>query len=79
MDEATNQFPRHACQHCGSERKLLETLIDDEHVWNAAVQQYEPNRFTKYFDYTGKARCASARKIGRDYRSGTRSRIGRIH
>ena len=28
------KFQKHACQHCGSEVKLVETIIDDEFSWN---------------------------------------------
>ena len=30
MDNQINIFPKYACQFCGSERKLVETIIDDE-------------------------------------------------
>lgn len=57
MDTETERFPKHACQHCGSERKLVETLIDDEFVWNEYRLQYEPNKFTDDFEHTGNVRC----------------------
>ena len=58
MDIQTKNFPRHACQHCGAERKLVETVIDDEFFWNEDEQRYEPNKFTDCFDHTGNERCA---------------------
>ena len=58
MDTEIEKFPKHACQHCGSERKLVETLIDDEFVWNEYRLQYEPNKFTDDFEHTGNVRCA---------------------
>jgi hypothetical protein len=30
MSEINQIFSKHACQYCGSERKFVETLIDDE-------------------------------------------------
>ena len=62
MDTKTGGFPRHACQHCGSERKLVETLIDDEFVWNEKRLQYEPSGFTDCFEHTGNDRCAECKK-----------------
>ncbi len=64
MDTETKRFPQHACQHCGSERKLVETLIDDEFVWNEYRLQYEPNKFTDDFEHTGNDRCA---QCGREW------------
>ena len=51
-------FQKHACQSCGSERKLVETIIDDEFFWNEDEQMYQPNKFTDIFEHTGKQRCA---------------------
>lgn len=51
-------FPQYACQFCGSECKLVETLIDDEFCWNAEDGRYEPNKFSDAFEHTGVERCA---------------------
>ncbi len=51
-------FPEHACQKCGSERKLVETIIDDEFYWDEQSKRYQPNGFTDEFEHTGNARCA---------------------
>lgn len=51
-------FPKYACQNCGCDRKLVETVIDDEFVWNEKDMRYEPVGFTDYFDHTGFERCA---------------------
>ena len=54
----TTTYPTHACQHCGAESKLVETLIDDEFCWNETTKQYEPNKFCDNFEHTGYERCA---------------------
>ncbi len=51
-------FPEHSCQKCGAERKLVETIIDDEFVWNDSTNTYEPNKFMDEFEHTGSVRCA---------------------
>lgn len=58
MQQVAEKFPKHACQNCGAERKLVETLIDDEFFWNEDERRYEPNKFTDCFDHTGNERCA---------------------
>lgn len=62
MIKKTKIFPKHACQFCGSERKLIETIIDDEFFWNDLEQMYQPNKFTDDFDHTGNNRCAECGK-----------------
>ena len=57
MQHTTTKFPEHACQHCGAVRKLVETLIDDEFVWDERYG-YIPNDFTDCFEHTGIERCA---------------------
>lgn len=57
MQQKTQKFPEHACQLCGAERKLVETLIDDEFVWDDR-NGYVPNEFTDSFEHTGNERCA---------------------
>ena len=59
MSIDTTKFPEHACQHCGEDCKLVETIIDDEHIWNKSRQIYEPNKYTNSFDHTGNKRCAA--------------------
>ena len=51
-------IPIHACQHCGSEAKLVETIIDDEFIWNAEQGIYVPHAFTDMFEHTGIERCS---------------------
>ena len=41
IDRQNNDFPKHACQHCGSISKLVETIIDDQFEWDG--NQYIPN------------------------------------
>ena len=47
---------------CGCERKLVETLIDDEFIWNEVEQTYQPNGFADTFEHTGTARCAECKE-----------------
>jgi hypothetical protein len=56
------KIPKHACQYCGAERKLVETLIDDEFYWNEVAQKYESNEFTDEFEHTGNERCAQCKR-----------------
>ncbi len=58
METITKKYPRHACQHCGAERKFVETLIDDEFFWSEQDKMYQPNRFTDMFEHTSNDRCA---------------------
>ncbi len=51
-------FPEHACQKCGSECKLVETIIDDEFCWDEQSKSYQPNGFADEFEHTGNDRCA---------------------
>lgn len=60
--QQTKEFSKHACQYCGAERKLVETLIDDEFFWNGDDKRYEPNKFTDSFEHTGNERCAECKK-----------------
>ena len=62
MQQTTTKFPKHACRYCGSERKYVETLIDDEFFWDEVTQQYIPNKFTDMFEHTGVERCAECRR-----------------
>ncbi len=52
------QHLRHQCQHCGSDTKLVETIIDDEFIWDDTSKQYQPHQYTDCFEHTGKERCA---------------------
>ncbi len=62
MDEEIIIFPKHSCQFCGCERKLVETIIDDEFFWNEDEKIYQPNKFTDIFEHTGNNRCAQCEK-----------------
>lgn len=63
MQHTITNFPKHACQVCGAERKLVETVIDDEFFWNKDEQRYQPNKFTDCFEHTGIERCADCKKL----------------
>lgn len=56
------KYLKHACQHCGAERKLVETLIDDEFIWDEASKEYVPNQFMDEFEHTGNVRCAECKR-----------------
>jgi len=62
MEEIITKFPKHTCQYCGAERKLVETIIDDEFYWDEQSQQYQPNKFTDCFEHTSNERCAVCKK-----------------
>ena len=62
MKKKVKKFPKHSCQFCGSERKLVETIIDDEFFWSKNEQMYQPNGFTDNFEHTGNNRCAQCEK-----------------
>ncbi len=62
MDTEIKKFRPHTCQYCGAERKLVETLIDDEFFWNEDEKRYEPNKFTDCFDYTGNEWCGQCKE-----------------
>lgn len=62
MKKTKNKFPEHACQFCGCERKLVETIIDDEFFWDEGTKTYQPNSFTDSFEHTGNDRCAECEK-----------------
>lgn len=55
-------YPKHACQYCGSTAKLVETIIDDEFIWNSNENRYEPNKFTDEFEHTGEEFCANCKR-----------------
>lgn len=55
-------FPQHTCQYCGAERKLVETLIDDEFYWDEQRKEYLPNKFMDNFEHTGAEWCANCKK-----------------
>ena len=62
MNTTTKKNPIHVCQYCGTERKLVETIIDDEFVLNEDEKIYVPNSFTDMFEHTGNERCAQCLK-----------------
>lgn len=57
------KFPKHACQFCGSEYKLVETIIDDEFYWDKDDQMYQPVGFTDSFEHTGNNRCEECKRV----------------
>lgn len=57
MDTEKIEHPKHACQYCGSEIKLVEIIIDDEFIWDECDKKYIPNQFTDVFEHTGVERC----------------------
>lgn len=59
MDTKKIQHPKHACQYCGSEVKLVETIIVDESIWDLREKKYVPNQFTDQFEQTGVERCGA--------------------
>jgi len=62
MNQKSKKFPKHACQFCGCERKLVETIIDDEFFWDENTKEYQPNKFTDIFEHTGNNRCAKCER-----------------
>lgn len=58
MIKSVSKFTGHACQKCGSERKFVETVIDDEFCWDERSKTYQPNGFADDFEHTGNDRCA---------------------
>jgi hypothetical protein len=63
MSEIIKTFPKHACQFCGCDRKYVETIIDDEFIWNEKEQMYQPNGFTDAFEHTGFAYCPECKEV----------------
>lgn len=63
-DKEEPRYPAHTCQFCGSDRKLVETVIDDEFVWNEREKRYDPEEFSDMFEHSGVERCALC---GRDW------------
>lgn len=62
MHAIVKKFSNHACQRCGAERKLVETIIDDEFYWDEQRNEYLPNKFTDDFEHTGNERCADCKE-----------------
>ncbi len=62
MSNVTKTFPKHACQFCGSERKFVETIIDDEFFWDENDKMYQPNGFTDAFEHTGFVYCPECKE-----------------
>jgi hypothetical protein len=58
MKRKTKKYQKHTCQFCGSDRKLVETIIDDEFYWDETTKTYQPNGFTNNFEHTGYVQCA---------------------
>jgi hypothetical protein len=61
MNTQMPKFPKHACQFCGSECKLVETLIQDQFIWDDRYG-YVANGFTDEFVHTGNYLCQECRK-----------------
>jgi hypothetical protein len=61
MSNSEKRYPKHACQFCGSEIKLVETVIDDEFVWDKKKHRYVPNGFRDQFEHTGTETCSSCK------------------
>lgn len=55
-------IPTYVCQFCGSARKYVETIIDDEYAWNEDEKQFEAIEFTENFQHTGREHCAICNK-----------------
>lgn len=62
MIQQNNIFAKHTCQLCGCDRKLVETVIDDEFYWDETSNSYQPHSFTDCFEHTGNQRCAECEK-----------------
>jgi rRNA maturation endonuclease Nob1 len=62
MNTRIKAFPAHVCKICGCERKLVETIVDDEFYWDKGSKMYQPNGFTDMFEHTGNNRCADCGK-----------------
>ncbi len=58
MKKEVKKYPKHVCQFYDCDRKLVETIIDDEFYWNETTQMYQPNRFANAFEHTGYVQCA---------------------
>ncbi len=58
MERKTKKYPKHTCQFRGSDRKLVETIIDDEFYWDETTKMYQPNGLTNNFEHTGYVQCA---------------------
>ena len=39
MERKIKKYPKHTCQFCGSDRKLVETIIDDEFYWDETTKR----------------------------------------
>lgn len=61
MDNITT-LQKSTCQFCGSARKLVETIIDDEFVWNESEGRFEPDKLSDDFEHTGEERCAVCKR-----------------
>ena len=69
MQKKSKRFPKHACQYCGTERKLVETIIDDEFCWNNNTHQYEPVRSLTFLNTPASNDVPNVKKSGRAYKS----------
>ena len=62
MQEDKQEFPKHACQYCGHDRKLVDTLVFDIFSWNEEKEEYEPCKYTDDFEHTGDEWCERCKK-----------------
>jgi len=51
----------HYCQHCGNNRKWVETLIDDEFLVDENGE-VDPIGYSDDFEHTGKEICTKCEK-----------------
>ena len=56
------KYEKWQCQHCGSDTKMVETLIDDEFTYNVDTKEFEPMGFSDKFEHTGNAYCKDCGK-----------------
>lgn len=57
MNKPIKKFPKHACQYCGAEEKVIEVLTYDRFMWDEGGKCYEPNKPTGDLETTGKEWC----------------------
>lgn len=62
MNTKKKKFPKHACQYCGAEEKLIEVLTFDRFFWNELSRCYEPNKPSNDIENTGKEWCFECEK-----------------
>lgn len=53
------EHPKYACQVCGSTRKVVETVVGDEFIWNESEKCQEPSKFSDEFERANEERLCS--------------------